>query len=159
MPRQLGAELREQLALEDRAELQLERSAWNATGFVGVSKVGKGYQARFNVPGDGRGGSKKRRQHSLPGPFDTAEDAAVARALVIKGFKESGDGKIHSPPKQNKKHKPRVQPAKPAQPALEPVQTPLVATTVAVPLASMMPQLPIVPATPFPMQLLLPPLV
>ena len=159
MPRKLGAEVREQLAREDRSQLQLERSAWNETGFVGVSKVGKGYQARVNVPGDGRGGSKKRRQHSLPGPFDTAEDAAVARALVIKGFKESGDGKIHSPPKQNKKHKPRVQPAKPAQPALEPAMQMPVATAVAVPLASMMPQLPIVPATPFPMQPLFPPLV
>ena len=42
------------------------------------------------------------------------------RAMIIHGFKESGDGKIHSPPKQNKQHKPCVKPSsKPAQPALE----------------------------------------
>ena len=94
------------------------------TGFVGVSKVGNKYQARLQVPGDGRGGLKTRRQVPLmvplPGPWDTAEDAAVIRAVIIRGFKESGDGKIHSPPKQNKQHKPCVKPSsKPAQPALE----------------------------------------
>ena len=40
MPRALGAELRAQIAVEDRSQLQLERSPWNKTGFVGVSKVG-----------------------------------------------------------------------------------------------------------------------
>ena len=40
MPRTLGAEMREQIALEDREQLQLKRSHWNATGFVGVRKVG-----------------------------------------------------------------------------------------------------------------------
>jgi hypothetical protein len=151
--------MRAQIALEDRSALQLERSAWNETGFVGVSKVGNKYQARINVPGDGRGGQKKRRQHSLPGPFDTAEDAAVIRAAILKGFKESGDGKIHSPPKQNKKHKPRAKPrAKPAEPEVEPVEMP-VATAMAVHVLCMHPQLPIVPATPLPMQPLFPPLV
>ena len=73
------------------------------------------------LDGDGRGGLKKRRQVPLPGPWDTAEDAAVMRAVIIRGFKESGDGMVHSPPKQNKQHKPRVKPSsKPAQPALEP---------------------------------------
>ena len=143
--------MREQIALEDRDQLQLKRSHWNATGFVGVRKVGKKFQACLQVPGDGRGGSKKRRQHSLPGLFDTAEDAAVMLAVIERGFKNSGDGKIHSPPKQNKQHKPRVKPAKPAQPALEPAQMPM-ATAMAVPLACMMFNAPIVPATPLPMQ-------
>ena len=58
-----------------------------------------------------RGGAKKRRQAPLPGPFETAEDAAVMRALIIQGFKDSGDGKVHSPPKQNKKHKRHAEPA------------------------------------------------
>ena len=146
--------MRALIAAEDREQLQLERSGWNKTGFTGVSKVGNGYQARIQVPGDGRGGSKKRRQHSLPGLFDTAEDAAVMRAVIIRGFKNSGDGKVHSPPKQNKKHKPRVQPPQPAQPALEPMQMP-VATAMALPLANMMPLVPLVPATPLPMQPLL----
>ena len=47
MPRTLGAEMREQIALEDREQLQLKRSHWNATGFVGVRKVGK----KIEVPG------------------------------------------------------------------------------------------------------------
>ena len=38
MPRAMGAELRAQIALEDREQLQLERSPWNNTGFVGVTK-------------------------------------------------------------------------------------------------------------------------
>ena len=140
----------DRIALEDREQLQLERSPWNNTGFVGVSKVGNKYQARLQVPGDGRGGLKKRRQVPLPGPWDTAEDAAVMRAVIIRGFKESGDGMIHSPPKQNKQHKPRVKPSsKPAQPALEPTLMP-VATAMAVPLAAMLYNAPIVPATPLP---------
>ena len=72
--------------------------------------------------------------------------------MIIRGFKESGDGMIHSPPKQNKQHKPRVKPSsKPAQPALEPIQMP-VATAMAVPLAAMLYNASIVPATPLPMQ-------
>ena len=108
MPRLADAELRAMIAAEDRSQLQLEQSPWNRTGFVGVIQVGGKYYSRLQVAGDGRGGVKKRRQVSLPGPWDTAEDAAVVRAVMIRGFKESGDGKIHSPPKQNKPHKPRA---------------------------------------------------
>ena len=159
MPRTLGAELRPLIAAEDRSQLQLERNPYNQTGFVGVIKVGNKYYARLQVPGDGRGGIKKRRQVSLPGPWDTAEDAAVVRAVMIRGFKESGDGKIHSPPKQNKPHKPRAKPrAMPAEPEVEPVEMP-VATGMAMPVLSMMQHIPIVPATPLPMQPLFPPLV
>ena len=73
------------------------------------------------------------------------------RAVIIRGFKESGDGKIHSPPKQNKQHnhKPRVKPSSMPQSALEQVQMP-VATAMAVPLAAMMYDALIVPATPLP---------
>ena len=157
MPRLADAELRAMIAAEDRSQLQLEQSPWNRTGFVGVIQVGGKYYSRLQVAGDGRGGVKKRRQVSLPGPWDTAEDAAVVRAVMIRGFKESGDGKIHSPPKQNKPHKPRaVKRSEPAaaQPAFEPVQTPM-ATAMAVPLAAMMPHAPIACATPLPMQPLL----
>ena len=50
------------------------------TGFVNVVEVKGKYQARLQVPGDGRGGSMKRKQHALPGLFDTVEDAAVVLA-------------------------------------------------------------------------------
>ena len=152
MPRLADAELRAMIAAEDRSQLQLERSPWNKTGFVGVIEVGNKYYARLQVPGDGRGGVKKRRQVSLPGPWDTPEDAAVLRAMMIRGFKESGDGNIHSPPKQNKAHKSRADKrAKPSVPAqcTQPVFQP---TAMAVPILGMLPQLPIVPATPLPMQ-------
>ena len=104
------------IAAEDREQLQLERNVWSETGFVGVNKVGNKFQARLQVPGDGRGGKKKRRQHSLPGLFNSAEEAAVMRAAIKEGFLKTGDGKIHTPPKQNRPHKSRV--SRPALPAL-----------------------------------------
>ena len=73
MPKRMGAEMRELIMVEDRSQLQLERSVWNNTGFVNVNQVGNKYQARLQVPGDGRGGAKKRRQHSLPGLFSTRQ--------------------------------------------------------------------------------------
>ena len=135
----MGADMREAIQGEDRSQLDLERTPWSKTGFIGVIKVGNKFQARLQVPGDGRGGSKKRKQHSLPGLFDTAEDAAVLRAVIKRGFKEKGDGAMHSPPKQNKAHKSRAKPgvpAQPDQPVLEPIQT-NVATTMALSVAAM----------------------
>ena len=166
MPKRMGAEMRELVMVEDRSQLQLERSVWNNTGFVNVIQVGNKYQARLQVPGDGRGGAKKRRQHSLPGLFDTAEDAAVMLAVIKRGFRNEAEGEIHSPPKQNKQHKPRSRsnPKKPLpavqrlQPTLELVpqqeaqmQTPM-ATTMAVPVPFFVHHAPVVAATPLPMQ-------
>ena len=37
-------------------------------------------------------------------------------ALIKRGFRGDGDGKMHSPPKQNKAHKSRAKPRVPAQP-------------------------------------------
>ena len=108
MPKRMSATVREAIMTEDRSKLDLKRSVWNDTGFVNVIKVGDKYQARLQVPGDGRGGTKKRRQHALPGLFDTAEDAAVMLAVIKRGFENEGDGKMHSPPKQNKQHKSRA---------------------------------------------------
>ena len=110
MPKRMGAEMRELVMVEDRSQLQLERNVWSSTGFKHVIKVGQKFQARLQVPGDGRGGSKKRRQHALPGLFDTAEDAAVMLAVTKRGFSSEGDGKVHSPLKQNKAHKSRTKP-------------------------------------------------
>ena len=66
MPKRMGADMREAILIEDRSKLDLKRSVYNETGFVlNVIKVGDKYQARLQVPGDGRGGTKKRKQHSL----------------------------------------------------------------------------------------------
>ena len=64
----------------------LERSPYSSTGFKQIIKVGKQYQARLQVKGDGSGGSKKRKQHSLPGLFDTAEEAAEFRAWIKQKY-------------------------------------------------------------------------
>jgi hypothetical protein len=64
--------------------------------------------------------------HCLAGLFDNAEDAAVMLAVIKRGFSSEGDGKVHSPLKQNKAHKSRAKPAKPSVPAqlaFEPVQS------------------------------------
>ena len=157
MPKRTSATVREAIMTEDRSKLDLKRSVWNDTGFVNVIKVGDKYQARLQVPGDGRGGTKKRRQHALPGLFDTAEDAAVMLAVIKRGFENDGDGKMHSPPKQNKQHKCRAKPRVPAQPlpmpqpAVGEVQTP-VATAAGVPVPFLVHNAPLVAATPLPMQ-------
>ena len=72
------------------------------------------------------------------------------RAVMIRGFKESGDGKIHSPPKQNKPHKPRAKPAVPnlASPVPELPPQLKVATAVALPTAFVMPDLPFAVVSP-----------
>ena len=88
--------MREAIAAEDRSQLNLERNPWSCTGFKGVIKVGNKFQARLQVPGDGRGGEKKRKQHSLPGLFDTAEDAAVLLAVVKRGLTQ-GRGRRENP--------------------------------------------------------------
>ena len=80
MPNGMAAAAREAVAKENRDDLQLERTPWGRTGFVNVVEVKGKYQARLQAPGDGRGGSMKRKQHALPGLFDTAEDAAVMLA-------------------------------------------------------------------------------
>ena len=43
----------------------------------------------------------KRKQHALPGLFDTAEEAAVMLAVVKKQMKAHNDGNLVSPPKQD----------------------------------------------------------
>ena len=152
MPSRMAAMAYEAVAKANRAELDLKRTPWSKTGFVNVIKVGKKYQARLQVPGDGRGGSTKRKQHSLPTLFDTAEDFAVWLAIATKDTKENNDGRLVAPPKPEKDRKPRGKQLK--DPAAAPVvqQTPIVVVTTAVPLANMMLNVPIVAATPLPMQ-------
>ena len=52
----------------ERGELKLERNPFSNTKFTNViflPNVCK-YQARLQVPGDGRGGTAKRKQYPLP---------------------------------------------------------------------------------------------
>ena len=111
----MAAEVRAFVAAADRRGLELEPSDKSKTGFVNVIEVKGKFQARLQVPGDGRGCSKKRKQHPLAGVFDSAEEAAVNLALYKKALKEAGES-VASPPKQNKKHTPRQekQPTAPA---------------------------------------------
>ena len=107
MPNGMAAEMRAQMENEDVADLVLKRSPWSSTGFVNVIKVKQKFQARLQVPGDGRGGSKKRKQRALPGLFDTAEDAARYLALITREMKAAYDGKIVSPPRVDKPMRPK----------------------------------------------------
>ena len=100
--------MREAVAKENRDAFQLERSPRSRTGFVNVIEVKGKYQARLQVPGDGRGGCTKRKQYSLPGLFDTPEEAAVLLAAIKRDMKASTGGKLIAPPKIDKPHKPRT---------------------------------------------------
>ena len=154
MPSGLAAMARELLNTYNIEDDELQRAPLTATGFVGVIKVGDKYQARLQVRGDGRGGTKKRKQHSLPGLFDTAKDAAISRAAVMKSMIQER-GEVYEPPKLNKAHKPRTlkqpkQRAAAPQP-LEPQQQPM-PSAMAMPLAMPMWHVPFAALSPLPMQ-------
>ena len=156
MPSGMAAEMRAALPTLDRTGLVLERSAKSKTGFTNVIEVGGLFQARLQVPGDGRGGSKKRKQVPLPGLFKEAEDAAVYLASWKKGMREAGFSAAEAADEikpQDKKHKPR----KPQQPD-EPPTLPMYAmeappvTVVGMPIPFAMHHAPFVAASPLPMQ-------
>ena len=134
-----------------------ERSVWSKTGFVGVIKVKGGrFQARVQVRGDGRGGVRKRRQHSLPGLFDTAYEAALCRAAYLKSAGPDCTPTDLLPVTQDKQHKSRKPLAKPppvhnTPVQLQPPQMPM-ASALAMPLPMPMAHLPLATATPMPMQ-------
>ena len=154
MPSGMAAAMREAVAKENRDAFQLERSPRSRTGFVNVIEVKGKYQARLQVPGDRRGGCTKRKQSSLPGLFDTPEEAAVLLAAIKRDMKASTGGKLIAPPKIDKPHKPRAKPAVPAVASplpLQPPQLPM-ATAVAVPMLLPMAHLPFAVALPIPMQ-------
>ena len=97
-----AAKVREELLTKDLSNLELKTSPISKTGYVGIIKIKGKFQARVQVPGDGRGGTRKRKQYPLPGLFGTARDAAQFRALVITAMKANNDGCVVAPPKQNK---------------------------------------------------------
>ena len=84
---------------------------------------------------------QKRRQHPLPGLYDTAIDAAYLLAAYEKLLKEGTLLLEDVLAKQTKERKPRKQPVKPAAapPPPKPVQSPMV-TAMAVPAAMFMRQ-------------------
>ena len=76
MAEEQSASLRRTIAAYDSSEFVLE-TADNETGYKNVIKVKERYQARLYD-------KAKQTQRSLPGLFDTAEEAAKYRALVIR---------------------------------------------------------------------------
>ena len=154
MPSGMAAAVREAVAAENIADSELELALLSATGFKGVIEVPSGgvlkYQARVQVAGDGRGGTTKRRQHSLPGLFDTAKEAAICRAAFIKAMRAT-EGRVVAPPKQNKQHKPRTR-KQLAQPAAAPPLPPPMTTVMAMPICMPMMHVPFAAVSPLPMQ-------
>ena len=112
-----------------RGELALKRSPYSSTGFTNIITIKGKFQARLQVPGDGRGGTQKRKQYALPGLFDTAEDAAIFLAATESSMRAACEGKLIAPPKQDKEHKLRTT----KQPAAPQPQQPM-ATAYAMPL-------------------------
>ena len=100
----------------------------------------------------------KRKQHALPGLFDTAEEAAVMLAVIKKQMKADNDGKLIAPPKakQDKPHKQRssqLEAPPPAAPTPEPQSMPAqrtLAVAYAVPMPFGMLHVPCVVASPVP---------
>ena len=138
--------------------IDLEKSPWSNTGFTNVVKVKDLFQARLQVPGDGRGGSEKRKQYPLPGLFFTAEDAAIYLAMMKRGTKAANaQWRQAGPPADVRQAacKPRSkQPLQPAatQPAAErePLQSPM-PTAMGMPLAMPMFHVPFATVSPLPM--------
>ena len=91
MPSSMAAQARAALQDLDREGLVLRRAVGrSSTGFVNVIVVKGKFQARLQVPGDGRGGVKKRKQVPLPGLFDKAEDRRTIPGIIHKGLPRAG---------------------------------------------------------------------
>jgi hypothetical protein len=154
----LAKEMRGFMETADLTGIVPVESGTSKTGYVNVIELKNGkYQARLQVPGDGRGGENKRKQYSLPGLFDTALEAALYLAIVTRDMKKANDGHLIVPPQ----HKPRKKPptAKPAPPTMAPpmalaAQMPHspMATAHAIPIPSPMLHAPLVAISPLPMQ-------
>ena len=157
MPSGQAASIRQSFAdfdESDKAAIELARNPYSKTGYTNVIKVKNQYQARLQVAGDGRGGTRKRKQYSLPGLFDTPKEAAEYLAMAkAYGLYDICDEE-GIPKKQNKQHKSRgTLPQPTATPP--PVQMPM-ATTMAMPIPSPLLHAPFVAATPLSMQPLTP---
>ena len=98
-PRRVGAE-GPQGGRYDRAGAAAQRALADRVHQrpANVIPVKGKFQARLQVAGDGRGGVKKRKQHSLPGLFSTALEAAQFLALFKKEYEERGHSGSDAPP-------------------------------------------------------------
>ena len=109
-PNGRAAKAREWLAAQNTSNLVLERvppGRSSKTGFVQVIQVGKYFQPRLQIKGEGKGGVRKRAQYALP-TFTTAVEAAKFLALVKRdNLLEQVADENGLPPKQDKPHKPR----------------------------------------------------
>ena len=150
---ELHSDVRSMVATLDKRRFRLEKNPTSATGYINVIKVKGKFQARLQVPGDGRGGERKRKQYSLPTTFDKAEDAALYLAWVKTNAHTNWENGI--PPKLTER-KPRTKkPTRPAQPTEAAVpraepRMPL-AMTVAMPINAPMPHAPFLAASPLAM--------
>ena len=79
----LHDDIRRMVAELDKRRFRLKKNPTSATGFVNVIKVKGKYQARLQVPGEGRGGQIKRKQCSLPTTFDEAEARGCGPILGV----------------------------------------------------------------------------
>ena len=153
---ELHSDVRSMVATLDKRRFRLEKNPTSATGYINVIKVKGKYQARLQVPGEGRGGQIKRKQCSLPTTFDEAEDAALYLAWVES--QDHSDWENGRPPKLTVR-KPRTkQPARPAQQADAAVPCAEARSKygtshdrMAVPINFPMPHAPFVAASPLPM--------
>ena len=107
------------------------------------------------MPGDGRGGKRKRRQCSLPTTFEKAEDAALylawVKTLPLTDWVDGMPPKLTDRKPRTKKPAKPVELAQSAEPRAEPSMPS--AMTMAVPINFPMPHLaPFLAASPLPMQ-------
>ena len=111
MPSGLAAFIRENMEREDTSTLVPQESRRSKTGYTNIIEVGGKYQARWQLKGDGRGGVRKRKQHPLPGIFDTAVEAAIYLSYVKKTGVESflnEDGSWYTKERKSRAGKPAV---------------------------------------------------
>ena len=147
MPSGMAAWIVQTFKEQDVTGLELEESPYSKTGYTNIIEVKGKYQARLQVKDDG---TRKRRQYSLPGLFDTAKEAAQYLAIVKRDRRGTVCDDDGLPMKQNKQHKPLPQPPQPP-PQLPMLQLPM-ATAMATPIAFPLPYAPMVPVSPLPMQ-------
>ena len=152
MPSGKAAGVRQLFATTDCSNLVPQESVRSQTGYTNVIEVGGKYQARLQVKGEGRGGERKRKQHSLPGLFDTALEAALYLAFVKQEIMDSVCDDDGVPLKQNILVKKRGE--KPRAPECEPEPLPPMRPHVfalATPITCGVLPLPIVAVSPSPM--------
>ena len=108
----------------DKRLYDIEKNPCSTTGYTNVIQIKGKHQARLQVPGDGRGGKRKRRQCSLPTTFEKAEDAALylawVKTLPLTDWVDGMPPKLTDRKPRTKKPAKPVEPAQAAEPRAEP---------------------------------------